>query len=207
MEVDELQLQQANITIAYDTLSTNDIALDQLKAVWPDEPPQVLALTPEILIAAYPSRTLMIRVMERRLRIDCMQGQAWNPEDIAYATHAATEAVKRGKIVAFGLNYLISIKLALKEGRNSVQYLTSRYLHNTATLARKGGGRFVGVGLQFAFKREKGWFQINLKPAGPITLIADTNLHFEREDLPPVAELVSLLTEGREEVEARIGKL
>jgi hypothetical protein len=207
VEIDELQLQQANVTIAYDTLSTNDIALDQLKAVWPDEPPQVLALTPQMLTAAYPPRNLRIEARERRLRIFCVQGQTWNPEDMAYATHAAVKAVKQGKIVAFGLNYLIGIKLALKEGRNSVQYLTSRYVSNTATLTRRGGGRLVGIGLQFVFKRKKGQFGINLNPVGPETLIADTNLHFERRDIPPVAELVSLLIEGREEVEARIGKL
>lgn len=207
MRVDELELLQANVTIVYETLSINDIVLDPLRAIWPDEPPQMLTEVHDLLVVVYPARALTIQAGEKRLRILCLQGRAFNPEDLAHATYVAAKAVKQERVIAFGLNYLTEIKLALREGQTSTGYLISRYLRDIATLAKRGGGRLVGTGLLFAFQREKGRFQIHLSPTGPTTVRADTNLHFDMKDIPPAAELATLLADGLQEVTARIEKL
>ena len=207
MRVDELELQRANVTIVYDKLPVNDISLDLFKTIWPDDPHPAITSMPDMMVIMYPARALTISAQNRRLIIDWLLGQTFVPEELAHATQIAAGAVKQGRMIAFGLNYNFRVTLNLKEGQTSVAYLIAKYLRDTDALAKKGGGKLIGVGLDLTFERDLGRLQIGLRPVDPTTITADTNLHFRADSIPPATELATLLAKGRQEVETRIKQL
>jgi hypothetical protein len=192
-----------NITLVYDSLPLERINRDHLRKILNDTQAIVMD-TPELIVCVAPTRSMLIQIGDRRVRIIDQKQHAPGQTDLAALATKIHAIITGSTLSAYGFNYDLS--LTAHGAKTPAQIVKARFLPDEERIALLVRGPIEAMAPRLIFRRGQARYDLVFQPEDG-QFKAHVNVHFASAVLPEQSELQKSIEEEQRELIALVNNL